>query len=138
MKKTVFGFLAIALIIVAVLGYERRESPDKIYYESGQLQAEEIYKDDKREGPYKRYYESGQLEAEGTYKDGKLEGPYKWYYESGELKEEGTYKDEKLEGKFSIYRKNGTVAYIDTCRAGKRINRKAYDESGKLESDQDY
>jgi len=44
-------------------------------------------------GGCKKYYENGQLEAEETYRDGKKNGPYKLYTENGQLKEEGIAKD---------------------------------------------
>ena len=61
----------------------------------------------------KEYYLSGKLKAERNYINGKRERISKGYYESGEYR------------------------YIDTYKDGKKINRKAYTASGKLEFDQD-
>jgi len=62
----------------------------------------------------KEHYPSGELKIEYNYKNNRLEGITKWYYESGE------------------------ILYIDTYKNGQKINRKAYDERGKLDFDQDY
>ena len=86
----------------------------------------------------KEYYPSGQLKLEANFKDGKLEGIPKVYYEVGLLKLEGNFKDGKLHGITKGYYENGELNYVDTYKKGKKINRKVYDERGKLEFEQDY
>ncbi len=81
----------------------------------------------------KGYYESGQLRLEANYKDGKQEGITKVYYEVGLLKLEGNFKDGKLHGITKGYYENGELNYVDTYKKGKKINRKVYNERGKLE-----
>jgi len=51
---------------------------------------------------------------------------------------EANFKNEKLDGVCRTYYPNGEIQYIDTYQNGQKINRKAYDEEGKLQSDQDY
>jgi antitoxin component YwqK of YwqJK toxin-antitoxin module len=50
---------------------------------------------------------------------------------------EANFKNEKLEGMCKTYYPNGELHYIDTYHDGQKINTKAYDEKGKLQSDQD-
>ena len=78
------------------------------------------------------YYESGALMTESNYKNGKLEGLEKDYYESGALQGERNYKNDKPVGLAKEYSESGVIQYIDTYKNGQRINRKVYDEIGKL------
>jgi len=87
---------------------------NKSYYDNGELKQEQNYKNNKREGISKGYYKSGKLWAEWNHKNGKLEGISKGYFESG------------------------GIAYIDTYKNDKKINRKAYTEEGQLKFDQNY
>jgi antitoxin component YwqK of YwqJK toxin-antitoxin module len=129
--------LAVFLFVLGVssLGFAEVR---KEYYESGALKAEWSYKDGKLEGLAKRYYESGALKAEVNYKDGKPEGIHKQYYKSGALKTEASFRDGNLEGISKHYYDNGEIRYIDTYKNGQKIDRKAYDEEGKLEFEHGY
>ena len=82
--------------------------------------------------------ENGQLKQEVAFKDDKQDGPDKMYYESGKLEGEWIFKDGKHEGKSKIFRENGSIAYIDIYKNGVKVNRKAYDEEGKLKFEQNY
>ena len=73
----------------------------KSYYESGVLQSETNYKNDKKEGLTKRYHESGALKTEGSYKNGEYDGLYKVYSESGLLMHRSNFKNGKLLGKWT-------------------------------------
>ena len=86
----------------------------------------------------KEYYPSGRLKFERNFKDGKQEGIAKEYYESGKLKAEGSFEDGKQEGISKEYYENGGIKFIDNYKNGQVINRKAYDEKGNLEFEQDY
>jgi len=63
-----------------------------LYYESGQIEAKEYYKDE-LDGKVTLWYEDGQIKAEGNYKDGKGDGKWIWWYEDGQIKSEKNYKD---------------------------------------------
>ena len=56
------------------------------YYENGQLEYKENFKDGRRNGRTEFYYENGQLQYEWNYKDGKPEGLQESYYEDGRLR----------------------------------------------------
>jgi len=51
---------------------------------------------------------------------------------------EANFKNGELDGVCKTYYPNGKIRYIDTYQNGKKINRKVYDEEGKLQSEQDY
>jgi len=58
-------------------------------------------------GILKKYYETGELQSEETYKDGKLNGLDRRYYQNGKLWQEIHYKDGKFDGEFKEYREDG-------------------------------
>jgi antitoxin component YwqK of YwqJK toxin-antitoxin module len=60
------------------------------------------------------------------------------YYDSGRLWTEESYKDNEPHGTSKEFYPGGEIKYIDTYKKGQKINRKTYDESGKLLSEQDY
>ena len=41
----------------------------------------------------REYYENGQIEKEQNYKDGKLDGKVTYYYKNGQIEKEENYKD---------------------------------------------
>ena len=110
----------------------------KGYDESGKLEHECNYKDNKLEGLVRVYYESGKIMMEWNYKDNKLNGITRWYYENGGLMRQFNYKDGKREGISKKYYENGGIWSTYTYRNGKLVNRKDYDERGNLMSDQDF
>jgi len=75
---------------------------------------EENIKNDKREGKTIVYYSDGYVAAEWNYHNGKPDGVTKIFYHST------------------------VVHFADTYKDGVKINRKAYDEEGKLKFDQNY
>ena len=97
-----------------------------------------FYKDGELEGSKKRYYKNGQVREKMTYKDGKIEGDKKKYYESGKVQSEIPYKNGKIEGEGKMFYENGEIRYISTYRSSREVNRKSFDENGKLKFDKDY
>ncbi len=134
MKKSAI-LLAVAIMLVNSMAYAEVR---KVYYESGQLQAEKNYKDDKLEGITKTYYESGQLQGEANYKDGKQEGITKANSENGQLQAEAKFKDGKPEGITKAYYESGQLQAEANFKNGVIISEKKYDSDGNLESEQDY
>tara|TARA_Y100000031_G_C8111403_1_gene333660 strand:+ start:104 stop:565 length:462 start_codon:yes stop_codon:yes gene_type:complete len=104
----------------------------KEFYPSGKLKSEQNYINGKLEGTGKGYYERGKLQWEETYKNGKLEGIAKGYYVSGKLQAEANFKNGKKHGTLTVYSESGAIQYVETYKNGEMINRKVYDESGKL------
>ena len=66
-------------------GKEVKHGSHKYWYDNGQINYEENYKDGKRHGLYKRWYENGQVMYEYNYKDGKHHGLYKRWYDNGQI-----------------------------------------------------
>ena len=56
----------------------------------------------------------------------------------GMLLNEINYKDDKRDGICKEYYKDGTYKHIDIYKNDKLIKRKAYDERGKLEFEENY
>ena len=84
------------------------------------------------DGVVKEYYKGGNLKGEGIFKDGKIEGIARQYYESGKLKAEWNFKNGTLDGITKKYYESGGIRYEDTYKNGQKMDRKAYDEQGKL------
>jgi len=115
-----------------------REGITRSFYMSGRLKYEYKYRGGKLDGTVKKYYRNGNIAFVWKYKDGKREGIAKSYSKNGSLKAKWNYKDDQLNGMIRIYYKSGGIKYIDTYRGGYKVNRKAYEQRGKLEFDQDY
>jgi len=110
----------------------------KGYYESGNLEYECTYRDNKLEGTVTVYYESGKVMQEWHYKDNKRNGISNWYYESGGLMRQFDYRDDKLDGVSRKFYENGVLWSTKTYREGKFIARKEYDKNGKLQTEWHY
>ena len=79
----------------------------KMYYENGQVEIHELYKNGLFEGIYKTFYENGQLAQEGHYINNEMQGEWKRYYKSGQLMEIVTFKDNEENGFFKEFYENG-------------------------------
>ncbi len=73
--------------------YGKKEGEYKVWYENGQLWAQEYYKEGKMEGEFKVWWCNGQLWAQEYYKEGKLEGEHKRWGMNGELYIKSYYKE---------------------------------------------
>ncbi len=111
----------------------------RLYYESGQLQAEEHLVRGRYEGPWRSWYPSGQLDMEGQYVDNEMSGVWKRYYESGQLMEEVTFAHNLENGPFREYWPNGHLKAEGTYKDGDYEHGLLllYDESGQLERKMD-
>ena len=65
-------------------------------------------------------------------------GTVNTYNVDGSLKTVWTLRNGKPDGAVVTYYKNKEMQYIDIYKEGRRINRKKYDEEGKLVFEQDY
>ena len=104
----------------------------KGYYESGTVEYECTYRDNKLEGTVTVYYESGKVMQEWRYKDNKRNGIANWYFENGGLMRQFNYRDGKLDGVSKKFYENGVLWSAKTYKDGKFIARKEYDKNGKL------
>ncbi|WP_299113617.1 toxin-antitoxin system YwqK family antitoxin [uncultured Winogradskyella sp.] len=144
--------LILLLISITVSAQDKPDGPAKLYYRSGELKTEGVYKNQKRVGEWKRYYKSGQISNISSYTNGKKEIPEASFFESGIVKrkveKEGEgyivfgyyetgelfYKNQYKSGYYKEYRENGSLKiesnYIDFQLSGKW---KFYDEDENLE-----
>ncbi|MGK0364976.1 MAG: antitoxin component YwqK of YwqJK toxin-antitoxin module [Saprospiraceae bacterium] len=118
----------------------------KIFFENGNVEAEEIYADGIFDGIYRAYYQDGKLELEGNYVNNEMvgvckrfyptgqlmeevmfsasdeNGPFVEYYENGKLKAEGNYKDgDNEDGELKLYDKMGALERKMNCTVGRCI-----------------
>ena len=109
------------------------------WYENGQLNSENNYKDGEKEGIQKYWYKNGQLESKINYKNGKRDGVQKYGYDDSQLRSENNYKDDKQDGVQKYWHKNGQLNFENNYKDGKRegIQRTWY-ENGQLNSENNY
>ena len=75
----------------------KKERPQVIYHDNGQLLEKGIRRNGKKDGYWVRYYDNGQLSFKGLYKEGKREGHWISHNKDGTVnpKFTGTYKESK-------------------------------------------
>lgn len=79
------------------------------------------------------YYENGNVESEEHYKNGESHGSYKEWYQSGQLRDESTFKNNVLEGSQKIYSKNGMLVFEANKKNGQWVGaHKVWHENGQL------
>ena len=109
--------ILLACIVLFTIGTQASNAEEgnieQMYYESGKLKSETIYKNDKKEGVEKTYYDTGKLKSETPYKNDKKEGVEKTYFETGKLKSETTYKNGKKEGVEKTYFDTGKLKSVN-------------------------
>ena len=110
----------------------------KGYYDTGTVEYECTYRDNKLEGTVTVYYESGKVMQEWHYKDNKRNGITNWYYESGGLMRQFNYKNGTLDGVSKKFYENGVLRSTKTYRDGQFIARKEYDKNGELQAEWHY
>lgn len=110
----------------------------KFFYNNGISKSEWFLNNGTLNGVTKTYYNSGKLQAEWNFENGMLNGISKMYHESGRLLCEFNYKNGKPDGIVKKYHENGEYAYIRTYSNGELIKKRAYDDKGKLEFQEDY
>jgi len=77
------------------------------WYENGQKESEETYKDGKANGLRTTWYENGLKKLEENQVNGTLNGPFIEWYENGKKASEGTYKNGIWVGKMTDWYENG-------------------------------
>ncbi len=105
-----------------------------IYFENGQPQYIEQYKNGQFDDLYNSFYESGQLKLEGKYTNGAMNGEWKGYHENGQLKEVVLFENNNENGPFVEYHANGKLAAEGTYLNGDKEHGelKLYDKTGEL------
>ncbi len=85
-------------------------------------------------GVLKTYYDKQKkkIKTEQNYHRGTLHGTSKIYYENGKLKSEGRYIKGRKSGVFKIYYENGKLKEEHLYDKGVLMDKRLYDEKGKL------
>ncbi|MBK7872056.1 MAG: toxin-antitoxin system YwqK family antitoxin [Saprospiraceae bacterium] len=103
-----------------------------IYYETGDTQVLESYRQGLFEGAYRVYYPGGKTKLSGTYSNNEMNGLWKGFYENGALKEEVTFANNQENGPFVEYYPNGKLkaqgSYLDGDNEHGEL--KLYNEAG--------
>lgn len=109
----------------------------KLFYESGVLAEEGMWRFNRWVGVYKYYNPSGNLSYEWTFDDnGRRSGLQNYYYESGKLRLTGMWEQGKESGRITEYYENGKVKTESDWFDGKSDGvMKEYAENGKLKAE---
>ena len=91
--------------------YLDREHVETIYYDSGNIKAEQTYINRKLNGPSRFYFDDSKTRIEKIqmYKDGKLNGVSEYYRENGTVERKVSFKNNKKNGMSKVYYPNGKV-----------------------------
>ena len=79
----------------------------KSYYDSGELNDVEQYKNGKRHGKQTEYYKNGNISKTGSFHKGKANGVWLHYFDDGHLACEKTFVNGVESGLYTSYHKNG-------------------------------
>ena len=109
------------------------------YYETGEIQQLQTFKDGILNGPRKGWHINGQLRQEGTFEDGKIIGTRRVWYDNGQLRDEGNYKNGKLDGIRKGWWDNGQLKHEYTYNQNTFDGPiRKYTKDGKLEEEKIY
>ncbi|NRD21250.1 energy transducer TonB [Winogradskyella eckloniae] len=87
----------------------------------------------KPDGPYKDYYETGELQKEGQYKNNKRVGQWKQYHKNGQISKTYSYDNGKLNREQVSYYDTGIVSHKTELEDNIYVNFRFF-KSGNLES----
>ncbi len=87
------------------------EGKRTLYFENGNPEIEETYKNDKMVDTLKVYYPNGTIQRKMSYVDGVLSGSVLSYFKTGTLKEFATVEDNLENGPFKEYHPNGKLKW---------------------------
>jgi antitoxin component YwqK of YwqJK toxin-antitoxin module len=111
----------------------------KHWYDFGQLQQSQEFKNGDLNGLIRQYYPSGKLHKIGVIKNGRPYGMVKAYYEDGNIYSTGNEVDGILNGLQMAYYENGNIWITGNVKNGKLDGEiKKYDKNGKLILDRIY
>ncbi len=78
------------------------------------------------------------VKDKGFYINDLLQGRVLLFYPDGKVKVELNFRNNRQEGVSRTYDENGKVQFVYTHRKGQLINRKTFNQDGKLEGDQGF
>ena len=103
--KSISRLFLFSLLLAGCSG----ESEVITYHPNGMIQSKGDFNSDKlRVGIWTTWYDNGQKEAEETFKNGVSDGLFKsWYRDTGRQCNEGFYKDGVMIGSWDFWDKHG-------------------------------
>ena len=94
----------------------------KVYYVSGKLQEEQVWKGGKKNGFFKAFAKDGKtLLAEGNYINDLQHGPQKSWHENGQIAYETTFINDEVDGVFRQYDEHGLIIKEGTFKNGIQV-----------------
>ena len=111
-------------------------STESEWYENGQLESRSQYKNGKEEGLATEWYDNGKKYSEIQFKEGERDGRSTQWYANGQKHWEQHYKDDNLVSA-SVWKPNGEPCPITTIAEGSGIL-VIYYENGQKQSEEHY
>jgi antitoxin component YwqK of YwqJK toxin-antitoxin module len=93
---------------------DKIEGSRKVFYTSGKLAEDVMYKNNVKEGISKKYSKTGKLVEESNYVNNEMQGPYKVYDESGKVVIKGQFKNDKKNAIWQYFEKGKLVREVNT------------------------
>jgi len=81
-----------------------------MWYESGQLESDCPYRDNRKHCVYRQWYPSGKLHEETTYNIGVQDGVSRLYFPNGKVEQAASYRNGKMTGRLQIWDRQGNLA----------------------------
>lgn len=104
----------------------------QLFGETGKIEAEGVFVDNRRSGQWKLYADNGKLIGTDWYVNGTLEGESKTYYDTGEVLTEVTYKAGEKDGAEVEYYRSGRKKRLTMFIGGKQHgDYRFWDEAGR-------
>ena len=91
------------------------------WYDNGQLQRRENYKDGKWDGVQEYWYKNGKLNYRANWKNGELDGLLEYWYDNGKLRRRENYKNRELDGLQEEGYENGKLKYRANWKNGRKV-----------------
>jgi Uncharacterized protein conserved in bacteria len=80
------------------------------------------YIDGKEDGLVIGYYNDGQLEYSEIYKNGIQNGPFEWFHANGKISTRGNFRDGEKDGLLEAFSENGEILMKKTFLNGEVIS----------------
>jgi antitoxin component YwqK of YwqJK toxin-antitoxin module len=136
-QKTPDSFWNVTLAEYESQGTDLHHGPSKMWFESGQVQVEGFYQQDKRSGTFTYWYANGQIAATGEFVDDLPNDVWVWWHENGQKAAVGKYDAGKLVDDWRWWNEDGKLAQERTYSGNEATasNPKEVLELGKAPDD---
>ena len=110
-EKTPDSFWNVTLAEYESQGKDLHHGPSKMWFESGKLQVEGFYQQDKRSGTFTYWYANGQVAATGEFADDLPNDVWVWWHENGQKAAVGKYRAGALVDEWRWWSEDGKLAH---------------------------